>query len=178
MAMRMANFAGRHAAQSLTFAGLAILAGWVARAEAQSARPDLMRSPFHIERILDHGERPDWSPDGRKLVFTQSEARDTAAYEIDLATRKVRCLTCKFGKLGLVTRIYYLPDGFNPIEKAVSRLKPCSARWANEPSAASRTCSAGSSTSPGRRMRQRLDISRLSARLNGNRSKFRLIPIV
>jgi hypothetical protein len=111
MAMRMVNFARRHAAQSLAFAGLAILAGWVARADAQSARPDLMRSPFHMERILDHGERPDWSPEGRKLVFTQSDVRDTPAYEIDLATRKVRCLTCKFGKLGLVTRIYYLPDG-------------------------------------------------------------------
>ena len=30
----------------------------------------------------------------------------------------------------------YSPD-FNPIEKAFSRLKPCSARSANEPSAAS-----------------------------------------
>jgi len=64
-----------------------------------------------MQRVLDHGERPDWSPDGIRIAFTQSDVRDTQAYEIDLSTRKVRCLTCKFGKRWLVTRIYYLPDG-------------------------------------------------------------------
>jgi len=93
--------------------GKALFAATVAGVAVQAAPAPLylMRAPFHMERVLDHGERPDWSPDGRKLAFTESDVSDTPAYELDLATRKVRCLTCKFGKRGLVTRIYYLPDG-------------------------------------------------------------------
>lgn len=72
---------------------------------------DYMTAPFTMTRILDWGSRPDWSADGRKIAFTENDERDTHAYEIDLASREVRCVTCHLGMAGLVTRIYYLPDG-------------------------------------------------------------------
>lgn len=72
---------------------------------------DYMTAPFKTERLLDWGTRPDWSPDGKRIAFTQSEFRDSHAYQLDLATREVRCLTCHLGMNGLVTRIYHLPDG-------------------------------------------------------------------
>lgn len=80
-------------------------------AAARDADPEYMTAPFRTERVLDWGTRPDWSPDGVRVAFTESEFNDSHAYELDLATRRVRCLTCQFGMNGLVTRIYYLPDG-------------------------------------------------------------------
>lgn len=79
-------------------------------AEAQSTSIDYMTAPFHMTRVLDWGTRPDWSPDGSRIAFTESDVRDTHAYEIVLETGEVRCLTCWLGMNGLVTRIYYLPD--------------------------------------------------------------------
>lgn len=70
-----------------------------------------MKAPFAVTRVLDRGSRPDWSPNGDKLAFTESDLRDTPGYELDLATKKVRCLTCHLGPVREVTRIYYLPDG-------------------------------------------------------------------
>ena len=71
---------------------------------------DYFSAPFEIHRVLDWGERPDWSPDGNRLAFTESDTEDSYAYELDLNTGEVRCLTCQWGPNGLVTRIYYLPD--------------------------------------------------------------------
>ena len=96
--------------KAMILSALAVLAP--ATAEARTApHPDYFTAPFTMERVLDWGERPDWSPDGKKLVFTRSDLADGPAYELDLATRKVRCLTCRFGANGFVTRIYYLADG-------------------------------------------------------------------
>ena len=78
---------------------------------SQPSSIDYLAAPFSITRILDWGERPDWSPDGKRIAFTKSDVQDTHAYEIDVTSRKVRCLTCRWGPQGLVTRIYYLPDG-------------------------------------------------------------------
>jgi len=71
---------------------------------------DYLTAPFRQERILDWGNRPNWSADGRRIVFTKDDIVDGPAYEVDVKTRKVRCLTCKFDKAQFVTRIFYLPD--------------------------------------------------------------------
>jgi dipeptidyl aminopeptidase/acylaminoacyl peptidase len=79
---------------------------------------DYLTAPFHQERLLDWGNRPNWSPDGRRIAFTKDDLVDSPAYEIDVRTRKVRCLTCKFGESQFVTRIFYLPDNSFLIEAA------------------------------------------------------------
>lgn len=96
-------------AGGLTIAGLAL--GIAVHAAPAGPGIDYFSAPFTMERILDWGERPDWSPDGTKIAFTVSDLEASPAYEIDVKTRKVRCLTCRWGANGLVTRIYYLPDG-------------------------------------------------------------------
>jgi hypothetical protein len=78
---------------------------------AAPAPVDYMTASFHMTRLLDWGTRPDWSPDGSKIAFTESDFNDTHAYELDLKTHEVRCLTCSLGMNGLVTRVYYMPDG-------------------------------------------------------------------
>lgn len=94
---------------------LPVLAGLMAQ-HASSAQPaatptpDYFSDKFEIERILDWGDRPVWSPDSKRVVFTRDYREFGPAYEIDVATRQVRCLTCRWGASGLVSRVYYLPD--------------------------------------------------------------------
>ncbi len=73
-------------------------------------QPDYMTAPFEMERVLDWGTRPDWSPDGTRIAFTENDLRSTLAYELELETGEVRCLTCQMGLSGRVARVYYLPD--------------------------------------------------------------------
>jgi len=63
---------------------------------------------FTIRQITDFGERPVWSPDGKKLAFIEKEFGD--AYEIDLETKEISCLTCEFNTEGFL-RIHYMKDG-------------------------------------------------------------------
>lgn len=58
--------------------------------------------------LVPFGGRVNFSPDGRKIVFVGKTYGD--AYELDLATRKVRNLTRGFPHQGIM-RIQYLPDG-------------------------------------------------------------------
>ncbi|MFC5730825.1 MULTISPECIES: PD40 domain-containing protein [Nocardioides] len=85
---------------------------------ARSAADDIdyLDARFKMRRVLDWGDRPNWSPDGRRLIFTESDSEDSPAYELDLDTGEVRCLTCQWGPKGLVTRIYHLPDSSFLIE--------------------------------------------------------------
>jgi hypothetical protein len=77
---------------------------------------DYLHAPFEIQRVLAWGDRPNWAPDGNRLVFTEFDTEDGPAYEMDLDTGQVRCLTCHWGPKGLVTRIYHLPDSSFLIE--------------------------------------------------------------
>jgi hypothetical protein len=85
---------------------------------AMNASIDYLTAPFHQQRLLDWGNRPNWSPDGRRIAFTKDDLVDSPAYEIDVRTKKVRCLTCKFGEAQFVTRIFYLHDNSFLIEAA------------------------------------------------------------
>ena len=64
--------------------------------------------PPHISRLLDAGLRPDWSGDGRRLLFLDDLVGDV--FEIELETRAVRPLTRHFAHSGF-TRARYLATG-------------------------------------------------------------------
>lgn len=58
--------------------------------------------------LTPFGGRASFSPDGRKIVLVGKTYRD--AYEIDIATRRIRNLTASFPHQGIM-RIQYLPTG-------------------------------------------------------------------
>lgn len=63
---------------------------------------------FTIRRLTEIGERPVWSPDGKRIAFMDKEFGD--AYELDLLTGRTQCLTCGFKHPGFL-RVHYLKDG-------------------------------------------------------------------
>ncbi len=63
---------------------------------------------FTIRRITDFGERPVWSPDGKRIAFTEKEFGEI--YEHDLESGQNTCLTCDFEHPGFL-RVHYLKDG-------------------------------------------------------------------
>jgi hypothetical protein len=78
--------------------------------EGRGARPGSPADalPPHISQLLPAGLRPDWSLDGRRLLFLDDLVGD--AFEIELATRSVRPLTSHFDHHGF-TRARYLASG-------------------------------------------------------------------
>ena len=50
--------------------------------------------PPHITRLTGFGERADWSPDGRRLLFLSKTLGD--AMELDLETKQVRNRTAHY----------------------------------------------------------------------------------
>jgi len=64
--------------------------------------------PEHVSLLLAEGLRPDWSGDGRRLLFLDDLVGDV--FELDLATRSVRPLTGHFDHAGF-TRARYLANG-------------------------------------------------------------------
>lgn len=81
-----------------------------------SVRPQTKRSdhspeqelPRHITRLTQFGERPDWSHDGKRILFLEKTFGD--AYEIDLGTRALRPVTAHYFHNGYV-RALYLNNG-------------------------------------------------------------------
>lgn len=94
----------------------------LASAARAPAPVDYLTASFEIRRVLDWGDRPNWSPDGTRIVFTESDTAQGYAHVLDLADGDVDCLTCKFGPGGLVTRIYHLPDASYLIEAGANLL--------------------------------------------------------
>ncbi|WP_207953312.1 TolB family protein [Paenibacillus agricola] len=63
---------------------------------------------FH-EKLLDYGERPYWSPDGKRIAFVESNYGDIC--EIDMESRKVRNLTKNLGDHHSFLRVLFLANG-------------------------------------------------------------------
>ncbi|KUO58099.1 MAG: hypothetical protein APF84_16835 [Gracilibacter sp. BRH_c7a] len=63
---------------------------------------------FHYG-LLDYGERPYWTPDGKKLAFIENSFGDVC--EIDLETKVVRNLTKDKGLYHSFLRVLVLPNG-------------------------------------------------------------------
>lgn len=64
--------------------------------------------PYH-EKLLEYGERPYWSPDGKRIAFIEKNYGDVC--EIDFASRKVRNLTKGLGDHHSFLRVLFLPNG-------------------------------------------------------------------
>ncbi len=89
---------------------LPLLALFVTAAWQQSfARsfPD-SKLPAYIKPVTDSGERPDWSLDGKRLLFLNHSGGDV--FEVEVATKKVR-LICKAPAGTGCWRALYLANG-------------------------------------------------------------------
>lgn len=64
--------------------------------------------PVYISAVTTFGERPDWSRDGKRIVFVEKTVGDI--FEVDLATRELTPLTHHYHHEGY-TRALYLANG-------------------------------------------------------------------
>jgi len=64
--------------------------------------------PSYITKVTDFGERADWSPDGKKILFVEKSFGDV--YEYNLETGKYKPLTHHYYHGGYV-RAFYLSNG-------------------------------------------------------------------
>ena len=94
----------------LFFAALAVsaIAFSTTIAEPMAGETPTDHLPPHITQVAWFGERADWSPDGRKILFLSKTFGD--AMEIDLATKTIRNLTAHYPQHGY-TRALYLTNG-------------------------------------------------------------------
>jgi hypothetical protein len=64
--------------------------------------------PPHIRQATTFGERPDWSHDGKRILFMEKTYGDV--YEVELETKVIRPLTHHFFHEGFL-RAFYLSNG-------------------------------------------------------------------
>jgi len=105
-----------------------VLAGVTAAQTEQGPSP-VDHLPVHISQITSFGERPDWSHDGKRILFLSKTFGD--AMEINLATKMIRNLTAHYPHHGY-TRALYLsnddillsgPEQFDPKKVGEARLQ-------------------------------------------------------
>ena len=89
---------------------LAVVSTLALPALAQTRKAGAPRDhlPANIVELTGFGERAAWSPDDRRIAFMSKSFGD--AFEIDLATRRLRLLTGHFPHPGFL-RVHYLPSG-------------------------------------------------------------------
>jgi len=94
---------------SLAAAGLfAALAAPTSSAPGRKAGNPETELPSNVAPLTGFGERASWSPDDRRIAFMSKSFGD--AFEIDLASRRIRLLTGHFPHPGFL-RVQYLPSG-------------------------------------------------------------------
>ena len=94
---------------SLAAAGLfAALAAPTSSAPGRKAGNPETELPSNVAPLTGFGERAAWSPDDRRIAFMSKSFGD--AFEIDLASRRIRLLTGHFPHPGFL-RVQYLPSG-------------------------------------------------------------------
>jgi hypothetical protein len=93
------------ARSATAFLGLTSLALAAAPQAGESPADHL---PPHIVQLTSFGERPDWSADGRKIIFLTKTFGDVM--ELDVATGSIRNLTAHYVHYGY-TRALYLANG-------------------------------------------------------------------
>jgi len=86
---------------------LSLLCTGLALGQRQSGSA-LDHLPPNIELITNFGERADFSPDNQRVAFMAKSFGD--AFVIDLATRKIRCLTCNVPGTAFL-RVMHLSTG-------------------------------------------------------------------
>lgn len=91
-----------------TIAALAMTAAAGSPAAQQPAISSHTVQIADADQLSSFGERPAYSPDGKRIAFVGKPYGD--AFEIDLATRRVRNLTAHMPHQG-IARIQYLPSG-------------------------------------------------------------------
>lgn len=87
--------------------GSVLLSAALAGAALKKGSP-LDELPPYIEQLTWFGERADFSPDNRRVAFMNKSFGD--AFEIDLAARHIRCLTCSIPGAAFL-RVQYLSNG-------------------------------------------------------------------
>jgi hypothetical protein len=87
---------------------LALAASAFALDQTKSGQSPTDHLPPHVRRLTHFGERADWSPDGKKIVFLTKTYGD--ALELDVATGAITNLTSHYAHYGY-TRAMYLANG-------------------------------------------------------------------
>lgn len=85
-----------------------MIAGFAIAADPQPGESPADHLPPYITQITSFGERADWSPDGKKILFLSKTFGD--AMEIDVETKAIRNLTAHYPNHGY-TRALYLANG-------------------------------------------------------------------
>lgn len=114
-----------------------VLAAWLTlgavsglcAAEPKAGESPADHLPPHINRMTWFGERADWSPDGKRILFLSKTFGD--AMELDLETKIIRNRTAHYAHCGY-TRALYLSNGdillsgpqqFDPLKLGEARVQ-------------------------------------------------------